>query len=826
MSVNSKKDKTLIFLVSLGLFFTLIIIVLSVLNSSNKNNKQTPLLVDNNIISSTDKDYSYMNSNSNFSTYFPDELIDIDDNIKFEKNGSSVSFSLLSSDIKKTIGKSENNQIFYPKIFQNGDQYIDLRYTVYTDKLSEELILNKKQELPKFRQKLKLFNAYATQNSNQINFYNPATNQLLWFIPAPIMYEQNNPEIQNSEIVYHLECEDIKTPLSNCRSLIFTKEITPEGQKWLNDSNRNYPVVIDPNIQLNNADVYTQWLSSNTAVLVVSQENTIKMEGSGSIKLSGVAVAGSCWGISGSCDANCKNTGIGSSLTVYTDCNTGGTVCPGTTGWGIGGVIDSGCNKSSYTSGSYFTTCSSAACPNTNCWTINSACDTGCVYSNLNSTFHYSTCTKGASCGAPPLAAYTRGGGTSKYCPTGACVAGSGNCYKVPALYSYYNYSSTSCGSGCGHTTISGCIVQSTTYYTQCTWVSAKTGYTASSSVTRYSGSGTCASTNTGNCYKLTGSDDVWTGNNSCPAGGSDCSGKQTLNTGVSACAWSDGLYPKTVSSPVTRYTGNNIACNSGGTGSCYKMVADSTDTFTGDSACGSGATNCANPSIRYTYTPCSFYTAGFQNAGTQITQADLSSASNITFWVRSNTTGSFLNFNIGENGYEEQIYNININSANTWEQKTWDLSGINDSSLDAIKFMSFKITDVSKTFTFYFDDIRTNIDFPQSKTPTNCNINQGANNSSFELHWQDNAITENGYHIYKDIDGGGFTFLDTVSANISTYNDNSISSGHTYSYRVFAYNSILGYQVTSVPCDFPSLRLGEGNEQMEGIKMEGININ
>lgn len=702
----TKINKNLFFLILFGFFLLTLILFFAKLNSSSQPKPQKVFLnsdIDTTIVASTDDQYSYMNVNANFSTYFPNDFINLNSDIKFQKNDSSVSFSFLTPTKKQTIAQKDKNEIFYPKIFQDGNKYIDLKYTVYSNRLSEELILNQKQNMPEFSQKLNLFNAYISQQSDQqINFNHPATHETLWHIPAPIMYEQNNPNIKNSGIIYQIKCDDQSASLQNCRSLILTKKITPEGQAWLDDPNRNYPVIIDPNYELDDADgTYVNWLSSNTAVLVVSNETTIVQEGTASIKIVGTTIPGNCWGIGGACDSSCNNTSVGTSTTVYTTCTQGST------------------------------------CSNTNCWTYESVCSADCDDNTYQSYWGYASA---SDCTNEQYPGY-------RWTFSGICsVDGSGYCYNKDAATGPYNW---------------------------------------------YINSPTCSVISVYGAHPT--------------------------------CTWIYANYPWTASNSTLRYAGNGTACNGAGSGTCYKLIPDDSNTYTGNTACGGGST-CAGAAIRNTAVGCTWYTSIAQSVGTQITAVDLSLANWIGFYVRANTTGSFLRFQIGENSSAEQTYDINITTANSWQWVQWDLSGITNSSLDSIKYMAFKVIDTAKTFQFYFDDLKTDIDLPAS--PSRCRIDQGTDNTTFNLYWDDNATTEEGFKLYKDTDSGGFSLLFTLGVNSTAYSDSDIAAGHVYGYKLFSFDTTLGTQVTSVACEFPYLSPNIGSFKMEGIKMEGIKIN
>ncbi len=62
------------------------------------------------------------------------------------------------------------------------------------------------------------------------------------------------------------------------------------------------------------------------------------------------------------------------------------------------------------------------------------------------------------------------------------------------------------------------------------------------------------------------------------------------------------------------------------------------------------------------------------------------------------------------------------------------------------------------------------------------------ASASQINLTWQDNAGNENGFRVERN-NGGSWTQVTTLSANVTSFNDSGLSAGASYSYRVFAYN-------------------------------------
>ncbi len=56
-------------------------------------------------------------------------------------------------------------------------------------------------------------------------------------------------------------------------------------------------------------------------------------------------------------------------------------------------------------------------------------------------------------------------------------------------------------------------------------------------------------------------------------------------------------------------------------------------------------------------------------------------------------------------------------------------------------------------------------------------------------LTWTDNASNEDGFQIYRNINGGAYALLATVGANVTTYDNSPVTGGWTYGYKVRAYN-------------------------------------
>ncbi len=72
---------------------------------------------------------------------------------------------------------------------------------------------------------------------------------------------------------------------------------------------------------------------------------------------------------------------------------------------------------------------------------------------------------------------------------------------------------------------------------------------------------------------------------------------------------------------------------------------------------------------------------------------------------------------------------------------------------------------------------------------PTNLSYSN-LTSTSVQLAWSDNSSDETGFRIERSTNGGStWSTAGTVGANVTTFTDNSLSSGTTYHMRVYAYN-------------------------------------
>jgi len=158
-----------------------------------------------------------------------------DDLVTFTVPGErGVSFGFTEPAAAKPEVK--DNVITYPELYQG----LDVKYTTSNSGVIEEIIVKSADQasgLDKINQKLIIKDAYyKEQPDGSISFHDPITRNLLFIIPAPVMYELNN--LENSSMGLHYEITEQED-----ESLLVSKVIDQAGKDWL--AQATYPVAID-----------------------------------------------------------------------------------------------------------------------------------------------------------------------------------------------------------------------------------------------------------------------------------------------------------------------------------------------------------------------------------------------------------------------------------------------------------------------------------------------------------------------------------------------------------------------------------------------------
>jgi hypothetical protein len=114
--------------------------------------------------------------------------------------------------------------------------------------------------------------------------------------------------------------------------------------------------------------------------------------------------------------------------------------------------------------------------------------------------------------------------------------------------------------------------------------------------------------------------------------------------------------------------------------------------------------------------------------------------------------------------------------------------------------------------------------------TSSACSVKEGSTDNQLEVVWGDSSTAEDYYEVQRNVDGAGWIVLQTgIAANTTSFVDNSISSNHTYQYRVAPYmvnGPIPGTPYYAGWCTTNTLNLGVGDLNLGGLNLNGIDFN
>ena len=124
----------------------------------------------------------------------------------------------------------KDNAVLYNQV-QEG---IDVQYTILDNNIKEDIVLQKKAEIPEYKYELVLDGLEAVEEDGVICLYEEGSREeTIYVLEAPIMMDAAGAISMN--ITLSLQTEEGRTYLV----------VTPD-QEWLNSEERQYPVRIDP----------------------------------------------------------------------------------------------------------------------------------------------------------------------------------------------------------------------------------------------------------------------------------------------------------------------------------------------------------------------------------------------------------------------------------------------------------------------------------------------------------------------------------------------------------------------------------------------------
>jgi hypothetical protein len=201
------------------------------------------------------------------------------------------------------------------------------------------------------------------------------------------------------------------------------------------------------------------------------------------------------------------------------------------------------------------------------------------------------------------------------------------------------------------------------------------------------------------------------------------------------------------------------------------------------------------------------------------------------------------------------------------WQREYMDITGVLPEDRNAISHVTYRLLDGTQGRTIWLDDLRMSGDYlnnplgssitssglrffqyrtifsswdpyvsvglhsvtlnyspvPDLRIPGACRINEDRANLRLGVMWNDTSTDESGFEVERNENDQGFSALTTTTANASSYLDQTVENGNTYSYRVRAYAD--DPPETGDWCTTSTLTLQVGHIRFEGVRLDGIKI-
>ncbi|MDQ0414363.1 DNRLRE domain-containing protein [Mesobacillus stamsii] len=219
-----------------------------------KNSRNTWSEIESNLIENTTEE-NYQNKANSFKAKL-DKKVDKDTPLlQVEDQDRSIKMELApventGKEPAEVTGVVEDNSIQYPEIYQN----ISLTYTIGADRIKEDIIFNERTSSgfpDKFTYKLDLVGLNAKEVEGVLYLYDQDTNQPIYYFETPYMYDSYKPEgFQTAKEITSIPEEAISYDVTLEHEVIDGQlylYLIP-SKAWLEDSERIYPITIDPTI--------------------------------------------------------------------------------------------------------------------------------------------------------------------------------------------------------------------------------------------------------------------------------------------------------------------------------------------------------------------------------------------------------------------------------------------------------------------------------------------------------------------------------------------------------------------------------------------------
>lgn len=176
--------------------------------------------------------------------------IESTNNSKIEFVHFDTQYNALSKKEKKKTLKNISSIAIYKEALPN----IDLNYHILPTQVKENFVIKAYRQNLEINMNINVNGLKAKRlDDNSIIFYDKKTTKTIFTIPTPFMYDDNG------EVSY-----DINVNLKKIKNNQYKITLKPDDA-WLNDSNRKYPVVLDPTTQTdrNASNIFDTYVSQN-----------------------------------------------------------------------------------------------------------------------------------------------------------------------------------------------------------------------------------------------------------------------------------------------------------------------------------------------------------------------------------------------------------------------------------------------------------------------------------------------------------------------------------------------------------------------------------
>ncbi|MBR2327549.1 MAG: DNRLRE domain-containing protein [Clostridia bacterium] len=203
--------------------------------------------IDNSVVAD-EKTNTFKNKDNSFSVELPNQLNNGSE-ISVSKNNAKLTFKLLNanaaegkiaSKASRSTDKTDVSSKIYSKLnYKNTFKDTDIAYTIKSNELKEEIILNKMPERETgYSYEINTHGLVATlYDDGSLTFSDRSTGEVFFTIYAPFMEDANGEYSDDISVTL--------SPTSSKNKYILT--YTP-AYEWLSSDDRVYPVTVDPTV--------------------------------------------------------------------------------------------------------------------------------------------------------------------------------------------------------------------------------------------------------------------------------------------------------------------------------------------------------------------------------------------------------------------------------------------------------------------------------------------------------------------------------------------------------------------------------------------------